>query len=66
VYCVTRNETLHSLHSHHNPSPIGISIMESTIGVKSWDSSHSKAEIVLISNDGIGFRVDAWYFAQKR
>jgi hypothetical protein len=38
------------------------------VGVKSWDDSHDnpKAEVVLISNDSIGFRVDAWYFAEKR
>jgi len=42
--------------------------MSLPVGVKSWDHAHNnpKAEVLLISSDGVGFRVDSWYFAQKR
>lgn len=42
--------------------------MSLPVGIKHWDTQHNspKAEIVLVSGDGIGFRVDAWYFSQKR
>ena len=32
-----------------------------------WDTFHDNpnAEIVLISNDNVGFRVDAWYLAKQ-
>lgn len=42
--------------------------MSLPVGVKSWDHAHNnpKAEVLLVSSDGVGFRVDSWYFAQKR
>jgi hypothetical protein len=42
--------------------------MSLPVGVKSWDTAHNnpKAEIVLVSDEGVGFRVDAWYFSQER
>jgi hypothetical protein len=33
-----------------------------------WDKHHCnpRAEIILVSEDMIGFRVDVWYMTQKR
>ena len=36
--------------------------------ITSWDEHYDnpKAEIILASNDKIGFRVDAWHFQKER
>jgi hypothetical protein len=42
--------------------------MSLPVGVKQWDDHHNnpKAEVILVSTDEVGFRVDSWYFSQKR
>lgn len=36
--------------------------------VASWDDHYDnpEAEIILVSNDKVGFRVDAWHFQKER
>lgn len=36
--------------------------------ITSWDEHYDnpKADIILVSNDKVGFRVDAWHFKKER
>jgi hypothetical protein len=42
--------------------------MFSLSDITSWDDHYDnpKAEIILVSKDRIGFRVDAWHFQKER
>lgn len=76
---VSRHHLLFFLSQHHKPSmPVQQKTTEpgpemestaKTVGdVVRWDECHSnpRAEVVLVSEDMVGFRVDAWYLKMKR
>lgn len=76
---VSHHHLLFLLSQHHIPSmPVQQKTTEpgqevestaKTVGdVVRWDDCHSspRAEEVLVSEDMVGFRVDAWYLKMKR
>jgi len=47
---------------------VDVSGIASTAGDIAWDELHCdpRAEVVLVSSDGVGFRVGSWYMREKR
>jgi hypothetical protein len=57
----------HAEAEHSNEVEMGeISSTEDDVII--WDEHHSspRAEVVLVSKDMVGFRVDAWFMKRKR